>query len=88
MKDNLLVWEEILKNTYPFQFERKRNDKTGKISQKPYLINYNFLIAQDLWQASYKILLLIPLKEFEELNVNMDMIIKNVKIAELNTQRL
>ena len=49
---------------------------------KTYLTNYNLLIAQDLWQAHYEILLIILLKEFRNLNANMDMIMKNVKHAE------
>ena len=51
---------------------------------KIHLIYYNLLIAQDLWQAHYRILSLIFLKEFIELNVNTDMMIKNVKLVELN----
>ena len=43
---------------------------------KIYLIYHNLLIAQDLWQAHYRILSLIFLKEFIELNVNTDMMIK------------
>ena len=42
---------------------------------KIYLIYHNLLIAQDLWQAHYRILSLIFLKEFIELNVNTDMMI-------------
>ena len=52
--------------------------------QKIYLTFYSLLIAQDLWQASYQILLIIYLKEFIELIVNRDMMIKNVKLVELN----
>ena len=52
--------------------------------QKIYLLFYSLLIAQDLWQADYQILLIIYLKEFIELNVNLDKIIKNVKLVELN----
>ena len=48
------------------------------------LTYYNLLIAQDLWQASYQIFSIIFLKEFIELNVNSDMMIKNVKHVELN----
>ena len=44
--------------------------------QKIYLTFYSLLIAQDLWQASYQILLIIYLKEFIELIVNRDMMIK------------
>ena len=54
--------------------------------QIPYFTDYNLLIAQDLWQAHYQILLIIFLKEFTKLNANADMIIKNVKLAELNTR--
>ena len=39
---------------------------------------------QDLWQARYQILSIIFLKEFIELNVNTDMMTKNVKLVELN----
>ena len=52
--------------------------------QKIYLIYYNLLIAQDLWQAYYKILSMIFLKKFVELNVNIYMMMKNVNLMELN----
>ena len=52
--------------------------------QKISLICYNLLIVQDLWQAHYQIFSTIFLKEFMELNVSMDMMIKNVKLVELN----
>ena len=52
--------------------------------QKPYLADYNLLIVQDLWQAHYQILSIIFLKEFIELNVNVDLTIKNMRLAELN----
>ena len=51
--------------------------------QNIYLTYYNLLIVQDLWQAHYQILSIIPLEEFIELNVNMDMMIKNVRLVEL-----
>ena len=60
--------------------------KKEKKVQKMYATNYNLLIAQDLWQAHYQILLIIWLREFIKLNVKMDMTIKNVKRAELNTK--
>ena len=47
-----------------------------KKSQKSYLADHNFMIAQHLWQVHYQILLIILLKEFIKLNGNMDMIIK------------
>ena len=52
--------------------------------QKLYNKYYNLLIVQGSWQAHYQILSIIFLKEFIKLNVNSDMIIKNVKLAELN----
>ena len=52
--------------------------------QKIYLTHYTLLIAQDLWQAHYRILSIIFLKEFIELNVNLDTVRKNVKHVERN----
>ena len=52
--------------------------------QKIYLTYYNLLIVQDLWQAHYQILSTDFLKEFIELNANTDIVIKNVKLVELN----
>ena len=51
---------------------------------KIYLTYYSLLIVQDLWQAHNQILSIIFPKEFIELNVNMDMMIENVKLVELN----
>ena len=59
--------------------EVTRIDKKTPKSQKLYLSDYNLLTSQDLWQAPYQILLIISLKEFIELSVNTDTIIKNVK---------
>ena len=50
--------------------------KMEKKLHKIYLTYYNLLIVQDLWQAHYQILSIIFLKEFIELNVNTDMMIK------------
>ena len=58
--------------------------KMEKKLQKTYCTYYNLLIAQGLWQAHYQIWSIIFLKEFIELNVNTDMMIKNVKLLELN----
>ena len=52
--------------------------------QKIYLTYYSLFIAQDLWQAHYQLLSIIFLKEFIELNVNRNMMIKIVKLVELN----
>ena len=52
--------------------------------QNIYPTDYNFLIVQDLWRAHYQFLSIIFRKEFIQLNVNMDMMIKNVELAELD----
>ena len=52
--------------------------------QKLFLTDYNLLIAQDLQQAYSQIWSIIFLKEFIKLNVNRNMMRKNVKLAELN----
>ena len=52
--------------------------------QKIYLKYYNLLIMQDLSHAHYQIFSVILLKEFMKLNVIMDTMIKNVKLAEPN----
>ena len=52
--------------------------------QKIYLTFYSLLRTQDLWQAHNQILLIISLKEFIALNVNLNMRIKNVKHVKLN----
>ena len=42
--------------------EVERIVKMEKKLQKPYLTDYNLLIAQDLWQAHYQTLLIVLLK--------------------------
>ena len=49
--------------------------------QKLYLTDYNLLTPQDLSQTNYKILIIIMLKEFIKLNVNMDMTIKKCETS-------
>ena len=56
--------------------------------QKPYLTDYNLLTVQNLWQALYQILLIILLKKFIELNLNMGIIMTNVKLLKWNTKIL
>ena len=55
--------------------------------KKAYLTFYSLLIAQDLWQAHYQILLILYLKDLTdstiwrvELNINSETIIKNLKL--------
>ena len=59
-------------------------------SQTPYLTDYKLLIdlLEDLWQAHYLILSTNLLKEFIKLNVNMNKMIKNLKLTELNAEIL
>ena len=52
--------------------------------QKIYPAFCNLLIAQDLSQAHYEILLITFLKQLIKLNINTDTMIKNAKLAELN----
>ena len=75
--------EKYITFTVPIEKEVTRINKNGEEIKKMYVVYYNLLIAQDLWQAHYQILPIIFLKEFIELNVNTDMMIKNVRLAEL-----
>ena len=52
--------------------------------QKIYLTYYSLFTAQDLRQAHYQILPIIFLKEFMELNINTNMMIKSVRLVEFN----
>ena len=52
--------------------------------QTIYPTYYNLLIAQDLWKIHYQILSIILLKEFTEINVKSDRMIRNVKLVKLN----
>ena len=62
--------------------------KMEKKLQKINLTYHILLIVRDLWQVHYHILSIMFMKDFIELNVNSDIMIKNVKHAELNTCRL
>ena len=52
--------------------------------RKIYVTCYNLLAVQNIWQVHYQMLSIIFLMEFIELNVSRDMMIKNLKLAELN----
>ena len=71
--------------TIPMEKEFTKIDKKENKLQKKYHTYYNLLIAQDFWKAHYQILSINFLKEFIELNLNTDMMIKNVKLAKLHT---
>ena len=64
--------------------EIKRADENWGKLQKRYLTDYSLLIAQDLWHANYQIFLIISLKEYVKLNLNMDMTIKNARLLDLD----
>ena len=54
--------------------------KKWKMNHKKLILtNYNLLLVQDSCQVYYQILLIMLLKEFIKLNVNMDMIIKKMQ---------
>ena len=78
--------KENAKKYETFKIKKKLQEliRMEKKLQKLYLTYYSLLIVQDLWQIHYQILSIIFLKEFIELNVNTDMMMKNVKFAELN----
>ena len=63
----------------------KMEKKLKKISRLQFP-DYNLLITQDLWQVHYQILLIILLKEFIKVKVNTDMMINNMKLAELSAK--
>ena len=73
--------EKSISLTVPIERELIKMEKK---LQKIYFSFYSLLIVQDLWQARYQILSIIFLKEFIELNVNSDMMIKNLKHVESN----
>ena len=69
--------EKYITFTVPIEKEVTRVDKNReKKLQKIYLTYYTLLIAQDLWQTHYQILSIIFLKDFIELNVNLDIMKK------------
>ena len=76
--------EKYITFTVPIEKEVTRIDKNGEEITKKYFTYYDLLIGQNLWQAHYQILSIILVKEFTELNVNADSMIKNVKHVDLN----
>ena len=54
--------------------------------QKPHHTVYNSLTAQELWQVHYQTLFIVLLNEFIQLNVNMVIIIENMKRVGFNTK--
>ena len=55
-----------------------------KNCKKDYLTDHNLLIVQDLYQGHYQIQSIIFLKKLLDLDLNLDMMIKNVKKVEFN----
>ena len=73
---------------YYYDFTRKELAKEFErelVCLGEYLINYNLLMEQDLRQSYYQVLLIILQKKLVKLNANMDMVMKNMKLVELNT---
>ena len=56
----------------------------AKKLQKMFLIYYNLLIPQGLWQTHYQIWLIIFLNKFAKSDLNIDTMINMVKLAGLN----
>ena len=75
--------EKCITFTVPVEKEVTRTDKNGEEITKIYLTYCNLLITQDLWHTHYQILSIISLKGFIELNVNVDIMIENVKLVDL-----
>ena len=71
-------YEKYKTFTVPIEKEVTRIDKNGKEITK----NISYILQ--FIQVHYQILLIIFLKEFIELNVYSDLIMKNVKHVELN----
>ena len=82
--------EKTLKKYITFTVPKKKKlqkfIKMEKTLEKIYVAYYNLLIAQDLWQVYYQILLIIFQKDFIELNLNIDTMIKKCETVELNTK--
>ena len=72
-KKPLTCLEENTKKhiTFTVSIEKKvtKIDKNGKEITKIYLTYYNFLAVQNLWQAHHKILSIVFVKEFIELQM-------------------
>ena len=88
LKKQFTCLEENTENYITFAIPIKKEvteiHKLEKKSQKIYLTFYSLLIEQDLWQAHYQSLFIIYLTNFIKLNVNQNMMIKDVKHVELN----
>ena len=76
--------EKYITVTVPIETEVTWNDTNGEELKKIHLTYYKLLILQDLWQSLHQILSIIFLKKFIELNVNRDMMIKKLRLLELN----
>ena len=64
----------------------KNWQKCRKKIKKLYPKDYNSLTVQDLGQGHFQILLIISQKAFIKLNLNTDMMMRSVKLEELNTK--
>ena len=71
--------------SYKLQFINGARFEGELVCLGEYLINYNLLMEQDLRQSYYQVLLIILQKKLVKLNANMDMVMKNMKLVELNT---
>ena len=80
--------EKYITFPVPIKKEIKKANKNGEETTRTICSKLYLLTVSNLWQTHYQTLLIISLKAFIKLNVNIDMIIKNVKNVELNTKSL
>ena len=76
--------EKYITFTVPIEKQVTKNDKPGEQITKNICHILQFTDSASLWQVHYQILSIIFLREFIKLNVNLDMMIKNLKHLELN----
>ena len=80
--------EKSITFTFPIEKEVTRINKNGEEATRNIFCILQYIDCIRLRQAHYQILSIIFLNEFIELNVNTDMMIKNVKHVTHNTQIL
>ena len=92
MTKNLLVWENMLKNTQPFQFQYKKNlqklIKKGEEITKTTSYRLQFIDSVKFMASLLSSLVNNDAKRIHKIKCNTNTMIKNVKLAELNTQIL
>ena len=78
--------EKYITFSFPIKKEILKIGKNVEKKKKLYPKDYNSLTVQDLGQGHFQILLMISQKAFIKLNLNTDMMMRSVKLEELNTK--